>query len=342
MSDGLKVNSSETGGLVAKGFSKKKKVFLSILLILMLVFFLVYLQYLKYYPSTEDAYVNANITHVASQATGKVLKVYVVNNQYVKKGELLFSIDPEHYNLALDSAKSDIKLYNMKLKSDRNTILSAKASLKESEAKMVLERLRFHRMEALHSSGAISKETYDEANSNYKIAKAQLESSQLSIAHAESIYNIDGANLLSAQAQLGVARLNLSYTTVYASSDGYITNFSLRPGSMITIGDNLFSLVSSTDLWVDANYKESDLGRIKIGQPVDITLDMYPGYKIKGTVKSISAGSGAAFSLFPAENASGNWVKVSQRFPVKITINQPYIGPRLRVGASANVEVNTI
>jgi membrane fusion protein, multidrug efflux system len=342
MSDNFKVNDSGKDNVATTAFSKKKKILLSLLFVLTVVFFLCYLGYQKYYPSTEDAYVNANITHIASQATGKVLKVYVVNNQYVKKGELLFSIDPQHYDIELDSANSDVKLYNMKLKSDLNTILSAKASLKESDAKMVLENLKFHRMGVLHESGVISKEDYDEANSNYKIAKAQLESAQLSIAHAKSIYDIDGAYLLSAKARLGAAKLNLSYTKVYASSDGYITNFSLRQGSMISIGDNLFSLVSSVDLWVDANYKESDLERIKIGQPVQITLDMYPGDTIKGTVRSISAGSGSAFSLFPAENASGNWVKVSQRFPVKIVINQPYSGPRLRVGASANVEIDTI
>lgn len=323
--------------------SLSKKIFLLIIFIILIVSFILYIEYNKYYPSTDDAYVNANIINVAAQASGKVSKVNVKNNQYVKNGSLLFTIDSEHYKNDVDNARANVELYEKKLKADNNDILSSKATFKEAETRMKLSNLKFHRMQALYKTKSISQESYDEALSDYKVNQAKLDSAVISITHQKLMKKIDEANLLASKSRLNQSLLSLSYTKVYASSDGYVTNFSLRPGSMIKVGDNLFSIVANKNFWVDANYKETDLNRIKIGQQADIRLDMYPSIVFHAIVESISSGSGAVFSLFPPENATGNWVKVTQRFTVRLKIvGSKKLFARLRVGASANVRITTI
>jgi len=156
---------------------------------------------------------------------------------------------------------------------------------------------------------------------------------------ARGALGTDNAAVKSAQSALEEARLDLQHTRITAPADGIVGDFDLRPGSYVGAGTALFALVESRDVWVDANFKETDLPRIRAGQPAAIWVDLLPGKEFKGEVEGLSPASGAAFSLLPAENATGNWVKVTQRFAVRIRVLDPV--PELRVGASAEVRVDT-
>jgi membrane fusion protein (multidrug efflux system) len=144
-----------------------------------------------------------------------------------------------------------------------------------------------------------------------------------------------------AQAQLATAQVNLLYTQIYAPNEGYVTNFVLRKGQIIQAGSPQFAIVENQDWWINANFKETDLGRIKLGNKVSIKVDIYPDIKFNGIVQGVSRGSGAVFSLLPPENATGNWVKVTQRFPVRVNFINPDPKYPLRMGASCEVTINT-
>ena len=322
--------------------SKRNKIILAVVIILCVVGFYGYIKYGEYYPATDDAYVNANVVHVAAQVSGKVDQVLVENNQYVKKGELLFTIDPKQYEYNLAKSKADYALYQQKAISSQDAIASAKAQLKEVEAKQFVATQKEKRYAALVKQGMASKQEGDEIKGSYEVANDEVKTAELTIHQQEAAYKVDQAQVASAKSEVDLAKLNLSYTKIYAATNGYIGKFSTRPGSMINVGDNLFVLIGDDSWWVDANYKETNMSRLKVGQSVSIQLSMYPDKELKGKVQSVSRGSGSVFSLLPPENATGNWVKVTQRFPVKITLTNYKGSFPLRVGASATVEVDTL
>ncbi|TNF70109.1 MAG: HlyD family secretion protein [Gammaproteobacteria bacterium] len=302
-----------------------------------------YFYYRSIYPSTDDAYVNAHAIHIAAEVSGKVDQVYVENNQYVKKGTLLFKIDPQAFQYDLENAQAQLKVAQAQVISDEKLIHVDKANVEKAQAQAWVAKMKADRIVALVKSGDASKEEGDEVVGSLKEANAEVRASQAQLAQARSALDVAKTQVLSAQAQVDTAELNLSYTKIMAPADGYVTDFdNIRHGSMINEGQNLFVLVADTTWWVDANYKETDMERIKPGQKVTVEIDMYPGVKLHGIVQSISYGSGTVFSLLPPENATGNWVKVTQRFPVKVVLDEPI--PKhlaLRVGASANVVVDT-
>lgn len=259
---------------------------LSVLTIVLVIISLVSWRYIASHPSTDDAYVQANIINIAPQISGPVAATFVNDNQYVKKGTILFTIDPKPYELAVANA-------------------AAKLEVVEKKAKRIV---------TLAKQGSASQEQSDELQAELTMAKTA-----------------------SQQAQL-----NLAYTQVVAPADGYITNYKLRTGTMLQAGNPVFALVENNTWWVDANYKETQLERIRPGQTATIELDMYQKPVFKGIVESISSGSGSTFSLLPPENATGNWVKVTQRFQVKIKITDVPANYRLRVGSSASVTIKAV
>lgn len=268
--------------------SNKKKfklIFTGIIVIVLSIAGSFYWRYLEIYPSTDNAYVQANIVNIAPQVAGKIKRLMVKNNQQVKQGQLLFTIDAEPYQIALNKARAQLELDQKN--ADRIITLA-----KEDKA---------------------SKAEGDQA-------KAKLEVSKATLAEAE---------------------LNLNYTQITATADGILTNLNVREGDVVAAGTPLFALVEASHWWVDANYKETQLHRIRSGQPAEIKLDMYPGLTFHGIVESISAGSGAAFSLLPPENATGNWVKVTQRFTVKVKLLEQDLRHPFRIGASSLVTINT-
>lgn len=299
----------------------------------------------KMYPSTDDAYVQAHIVHLASQVTGPVSKIYIKNNQVVQAKQRLFDIDPKPFEIAVNKAEAQLAQAKQNMHASQQAVSAAQADLaaKQSQYNVTLKNSK--RVLILVSKGDMSKESGDKANNDVAVAKAALNSaaSQLHKAQAElGQQGNQNAAVREAAAAAAQAKLNLQHTHISAPTSGKLVNFDLRVGTMVQQGQNLFDLVNQTLWWAEANFKETQLDRIKDGQKASIIVDMYPHHHFIGTVQSISVGSGAEFSMLPPENATGNWVKVTQRFPVKVMIDQPSSQYPLRAGASATVTVDTV
>ncbi|WP_300069816.1 HlyD family secretion protein [uncultured Ruegeria sp.] len=298
-----------------------------------------YWRYDERYPSTKDAYIGANIIYVAAQVTGQVADVHVVENQPIKTGDLLFSIDDTQFKASVDQAKADLDSSVQQAKSYSTQITAAEASVASAKSAYETADKSLERAKALHASGDLAQASLDQTTSAFAQASARLTTSQSSLLALQSGLAAKQDDILSSQAQLEIAKANQAWTKVFATADGWIANLSLRPGSSVSANAPQFSIVESTDWWVDANFKETSLPRIRPGQPVTVHVDMLPGVALTGKVASIGRGSGDTFSLLPSENSSGNWVKVTRRFPVRIDLD-PTDAP-LRVGGSSKVIVDT-
>ncbi|WP_299897295.1 HlyD family secretion protein [uncultured Ruegeria sp.] len=291
------------------------------------------------YPSTKDAYLGANIIYVAAQVTGQVADVHVIENQPVKNGDLLFTIDDTQFKASVDVAKANLDSAIQQAKSYSTQIAAAEASVDSAQSAYDTALKSFERAKALFASGDVAQASLDQTASEFAQASARLTTSQSSLLALKSGLQAKQDDILSARAQLEIAETNLAWTKIHAAADGWIANLTLRPGSSVSANAPQFSIVESSDWWVDANFKETALARIRPGQPVTIRVDMLPGTTLTGKVASIGRGSGDTFSLLPSENASGNWVKVTRRFPVRIELD-PSDAP-LRVGGSSKVVVDT-
>lgn len=254
----------------------------------------------QHYATTENAYVNANIVYIAPRVTGKVEKLQVHNNQYVKQGQVLLELDTEPFLANLNSAQAQIKMHEAELE---------KASAL-AQRTVSLVKTKF-----------ASQQDGDNVMASYRTAQAGLE---------------------MAKATYTQAALNLKYTKIIAPVNGWVTNLSIRPGSIINANQPLFALIGDDEYWIDANFKETEVTHIRVGQPAKIKTDLYPQHEFVGIVDSISTGTGAVFSLLPPQNATGNWVKVTQRIPVKIRVLNPDNKFPLRIGISAHVKIKII
>lgn len=303
-----------------------------------------YFQYKAIYPSTDDAYVNANIVNIAAQVSGPVTKVNVQNNQFVEKDQVLFTIDSKLFMDQVKQAKAKLDLARQKMYVDSDAINIARAQLAQAKAQLLVDEKNYERIKTLVKGGQSSIASGDNAKGKLDSSKANLIAAQNQLRQAKQNLGSKGDNnaqIQQALAALNSAELNLDYANVKAPNSGYLTNFKIRTGSMINAGQPLFQLVESENWWIDANYKETQMQRIQIGQKAKIKIDLYPKKEFTGTIESISRGSGAAFSLLPPENATGNWVKVTQRFPIKVSIDNPDTNYPLRVGASSIVTIET-
>lgn len=303
-----------------------------------------YFQYRANYPQTDDAYVQTDIVPISSQVSGKVSDVYARNNEYVKQDQVLFSLSKTPYHHAVDEAEASLLLANQTAKVDLGGIDVVKARLKSAQATLASEKKNYQRIMSLVQSGQAAKAKGDEVTASYEAAKASADAinKQLDQArHRLGQQGSDNAKVKLAQARLNHALMNLQYTEIKAPANGYPTKVKLRPGTAVNKGQPLFYFVEDHCWWVEANFKETQLQKMKPGQPATIKLDMYPNKILHGFVDSISHGSGAAFSMLPPENATGNWVKVTQRFPVKIVILDVPKNIDMRVGSSAEVTVDT-
>jgi len=303
-----------------------------------------YWQYTELYPSTDDAYVETHRVDIAAEAAGRVTEIRVENNQFVKKGDVLFAIDDEPYRIAVERAKAQLDLAKQTHAIDKKGIMSADAKVKEAGAHLILAEKTAGRILALARKGRVSRAEADTAREKLRVAQASMTAakSALKQAHIKLGGKRTGnAQVRLAQANLDQALLNLSRTKVYAPASGMISKYTLRQGDLVVAGKPLFALVEIQKPWIEANFKETQLKRIRVGQTVQVSIDMYPGVTFQGKVESMSAGSGSAFSLLPPENATGNWVKVTQRFPVRISLDKLDDQHPLRLGASAAVTVDT-
>jgi membrane fusion protein, multidrug efflux system len=324
------------------------------LLILLLVFIgagLGYWYYLTIFVSTDDAYVDGFVNLVSAQVPGRVAQVWVDNNDFVHKGQMLVSLEPQDYQVAVAQAEATLNRLRQDLASQYAKVDKARAQVAEAKANLNQAVTDQHRYRNLYDRRTVPQQTLDQVNTRYKVAKASVEQAQQE--EREALAAIGGSTKIpledqpavkEAKARLQQARLNLGYTNVAAHIAGYVTRRQVEVGNWVQPGQPLMSLVplEITGLWINANYKETQLTNVCIGQPAEITVDTYPKVKFKGRVDSIMAGTGAVFSLLPPENATGNWVKVVQRVPVKIVLLPPFPEDRpLRLGMSTIVTIDT-
>ena len=306
---------------------------------------LLYWRHTEIYPSTDNAYTGADVVRVASQINGVVIRVYVQDDDKVAASDPLFDLDPTLYDAALrnaraqfDAAASAAGTAADALKAAADQLESKRAALEDAIGKYRAAKDEQKPGESPSDQFTTALKAWHDALQAFNDAENEFAKAQ----DAKLTVTTPTVQLRSAAAQLDKATHDRVQTHVTAPAGGWVTNASLRPGAIVQAGTPAFAIIEDGDWWVDANFKETDLARIKPGQKATIRLDMYPGLALDGVVESISAGSGAIFSVLPPENATGNWVKVTQRFPIRIKITSaPNPDKPLRLGSSATVTIDT-
>ncbi len=294
----------------------------------------------KTHIETDNAFIEARIVPVSSKVSGTVAKVFVEDNQFVKRGALLLEIDPQDFSLEVSKATAGVGMAENETGGEELKVGGAKAAVQSAKARFEQSLQDQNRGERLFSRDVLPKEQLDRLITARRVSEAQLGETEEALKRAEAEAGLAAksgskAKVQQRKAQLGEAERQLAYTKIFAARDGYITRKSIEPGVNIQAGQPLMALVPLQDAWITANYKERQITYLKPGQKVELTVDAYPGRTFSGTVDSIMAGTGAAFSLLPPENATGNYVKVVQRVPVKITIDKKSDPDHLlRVGMS--------
>lgn len=301
------------------------------------------------YQDTENANLRQARVSIASEAAGRIVKVDVADNSTVKAGNVLFEVDPEPYRIAL--AQTDAALAGARLNVEQLRAAYSQAVAQERVAASGLDyaQSQFDRSSDLVGKGVNTKSSLDQARMDLDKAKEQHGAAEQGIVGAKAalggnpeIPTDEHPAVLAAQAARDKAAFNLAQTTVRAPADGVISQAaSFKVGQFVGTGTALFSLVETSDTWVEANFKETQLTHMKPGQEAEIVLDTYPDRTFRGTVEAIGAGTGAEFSLLPAQNATGNWVKVTQRIPVRIKLDDADAKLALRTGMSATVSIDT-
>ena len=307
------------------------------------------------YVSTDDAYVHAAKLMVSTDVSGLVSAVEVHEGQTVKAGDILFRLDPKQFQIALDNAKASLAqtaLTVEAMKQDYKRMLSDVAAQK---AQTELDKANYDRYATLVRTDSVSKANYDQIRYTLEADKSKLASleqqAQVQLARLDGNPDIQAKQhpqYLQIKAQVDEAQRQLDHTVVRAPFDGVVTQVdSLQPGTYLVsqtaalTNTGAVGLVATDNVWVDANIKETDLTNVKPGDHADVTVDSYPGRVWSGTVQSIAPASGSEFSILPAQNASGNWVKVVQRIPVRIRIDHASGGVSLRSGMSVTVDIDT-
>ncbi len=273
--------------------------------------------------STDDAQVKQDIVAVSPQVNGQIVQVFVRNGAQVKRGDLLFRIDHKPYRVALEQAQAQLSAAKLQTTQLRTQAAGTGGDIVGNEANLEIKKNAFARQQALLKQGFTTRSDYDDAYNEVRTAEMQLADAHARAANAHAaLAPGEQPSIAQAQAAVDKARLDLSRTDVYAPMDGVIENAdNLLVGQMAVTGLGALSLVHSRSAWVEANFKEKDVGRMVPGQRATIDVDAYPGMKFEGHVQSIGAGTGSEFSLLPAQNANGNWVKVTQRVPVRIVFD---------------------
>jgi len=341
----------------------------AIVLAALLYFALHYLTFALTHETTDDAFIGADVVSVAPRVAGQISTVNVLDNQMVHSNELLVEIDPSNYATTASQKQASVEaeqanykamlaglnLMSEKVATAKATADQSKADAEAAKATDVLAQTDFKRIERLRKENTVSEQEFDAAQAAVKKADADLIAARQKAVADESKINEAKATVTATEAAVGMAlaqyrqaqanektaQLDLSYTKIYAPCAGLVTSKAIEPGDYVQVGQTLMSIVPM-DVYVVANYKESQLKKMKPGQPVLVEIDALGGQTFRAHVDSIQAGSGAAFSLLPPENATGNYVKVVQRVPVKILFDEPLpadhmFGPGLSVEPSVRV-----
>lgn len=300
------------------------------------------------YIDTDNAYVQQSKVSISSDVAGRIVSVAVTDNQQVKAGEVLFAIDAEPYRIALAQAEAALASARVNVEQLRVGYGTAKAKLASAQATLDIRKSEFERKQNLVAQGVNAESTLDDlklslqtAETNVSLAQQEVASTTAALAGNPEIATDEHPAVRSALAARDNAARNLEKTTVVAPADGIVSQVaSLNVGQFIATGSTIATLVETGDIWIEANFKETQLVGLAAGMPAEISVDAFPGKKLPGHVESIGAATGAEFALIPAQNATGNWVKVVQRIPVLIRVDDVKDEP-LRAGMSAVVSVDT-
>ncbi|MDA8157630.1 MAG: HlyD family secretion protein [Deltaproteobacteria bacterium] len=340
--NGADKNTGGNGGNGKKNRIKKKYVLIAIIAVLIIgtIFELHNIEFSFSHVTTSDAFVDGSsaIVPIAPQVKGKVVKVYINENQYVKKGQPLFKIDRSDYiqdvNRSLagfKASKKQIKQISMSILVQNSALAKARYRLKADEALEKLDRQNYIRYYNLFKGKAASKLMFDEMATKYRMTQAKVGADEAgltqiaaSIAELKTALKSRAFFAKSALAAYKIAQINLHRTVVYAPCGGYVAKKNVNVGSYVMPGIPYLNIVNLGKIWIVANFKESDIDNIKIGAPVIIKVDSYPNAVFHGTVSSFQSGTGSVFSLLPPENATGNYIKVVQRVPVKINLKRKF------------------
>jgi len=301
------------------------------------------------YVSTDDAYVEAGRVDVSANISGRVISIAVHDNALVRKGDVLFTFDERPWRIKEEAAEARLAAARLQVAGLKATYLQRKADEKAAADTLLYEQKELKRQQSLAAEGISSARQLDEQRHALDAAQQGLTAAKQQTAQAfadlggEPDAPIDShPQVQEAKAALDDAQLNLSYTTVKAPIDGVVSKVEqLQVGDYVNAAQPLFALVSQNNMWVEANFKETDLTYMRPGQEASFVVDAFPGAEFKGKVESTSPGTGSSFSLLPPENSSGNWVKVVQRVPVRISIEGEHADLPLAAGMSVNVEVDT-
>jgi membrane fusion protein (multidrug efflux system) len=309
------------------GGRRRAGVIILILLVLLVVLGGRWLIRNKTHISTDNAFVEARVHAVSARVPGTVAAVHVNDNQAVRRGQLLLELDPADYEVRSRDAAAALEMARNETSGEYARVEIERAAASNARARLEQAELDLRRGLALQAREVIPKEQLDRLVTARRIAEAQLQEAEEEVRKARAALGLTGtggreARVAQRQAKLKEAELNLSYTKLYAPADGYVTRKSVERGNTVQAGQPLLAVVALDDVWVTANYKESQLTHMRPGQRVRFSVDTYPGRTFQGRVESIMAGTGAAFSLLPPENATGNYVKVVQRIPVKIAVDK--------------------
>lgn len=290
---------------------------------------------------TDNAYVKQDITAISTQVNGPVAEVYVRENQHVNKGDLLYRIDPAPFQAVLDSALAQLAAARLQTSQLQATASGSGGDIVEAEANLSIAQRALERQSALLQRGFTTRADHDDALNEVAKARAQLVDARTRSQTANAAVAPSGSQpqIAAALAAVEKARLDLAHTEIRAPSSGIVANSDrLLVGQSAITGVSMLSIVGDKQAWVEANFKEKDLARMTAGQRATVRFDAYPDLKLTGHVASIGAGTGSEFSVLPAQNANGNWVKVTQRVPVRIAFDQK--PPREMIaGLSSVVEV---
>jgi membrane fusion protein (multidrug efflux system) len=323
------------------------------------------------HEETDDAQIEKNMNPIIPKVSGYVDKVYIKDNDFVKKGDTLFTIDKRDYQLKIDEANAAFLAAEGNFEVSKADISSAMANISVSDAnvlsaggniqsaKIRLDRINsdYIRYNNLYKNHSITKQQYEqalaaklEAENQVRILQQQERASafQKSVIVAKSKVSskqtdVAAANIKRAKAMLDAAELNLTYTVVTAAIDGQVSKIDIQPGQLVQPGQSLFYIINNSNAWVIANFKETQLNKMIIGQRVTVNVDAYPDYNFEGTITSFSPATGSRFSILPPDNATGNFVKTIQRLPVKISLNKSNDVEKiklLRPGMNVDVDVH--
>lgn len=302
--------------------------------------------YGQWYESTDDAYVNGNVVEITPQTTGTVVSIGADDGDLVREGQVLVQFDPNDAEVALQSAEANLGKVVRQVRGLYSNVDGIKAQLAAQRAEVKRAQDNYNRRRNLAAGGAISQEELSHAQDDLTSAQNALNNIQQQLVTSTAL--VDDTNVAShpdvkaAASQFRQAYLNSARSTLIAPVTGYVAKRTVQLGQRVQPGTALMAVIPLDQVWIDANFKETQLGKMRIGQPVDIEADLYGSdVKYSGTVDSVGAGTGSAFALLPAQNATGNWIKIVQRVPVRIHINPDELKQNpLRIGLSTVVDVN--